>query len=150
MLRVGDKAPAFDAKTTDGRRLTPESLRGKAYVLYFFPKSFTPGCTVETKAFRDAYPELRKLGVEVIGVSSDPHETQCDFAQSTGATFPMVGDTTGELIEGFDVKWPIFKRAMRVTFVVDKDGVIRGVFHHEIDVRKHIADVKEKLAELGA
>jgi peroxiredoxin len=117
--------------------------------LYFFPKSFTPGCTVETKAFRDAYPELRALGVEVIGVSSDPHETQCDFAQSVGASFPMVGDEKGELIGGFDVKWPLVRRAMRVTYVVDKDGIVRGVFHHEIDVKKHVAEVREKLRELG-
>jgi len=148
MLKVGDKAPAWSALTTDGRRLAPEALRGKPYVLYFFPKSFTPGCTVETKAFRDVYPELKKLGVEVIGVSADEHDTQCDFAQSTGASFPMVGDKEGELIQSFDVKWPIFKRALRVTYVVDAEGIVRGVFHHEIDVKKHIAEVKDKLNEL--
>jgi peroxiredoxin len=150
MLKVGDRAPRFEAKATDGRTLTPEALRGKPYVLYFFPKSFTPGCTIETKHFRDAYPELRKLGVEIIGVSADPHDTQCDFAQSTGATFPMVGDEGGQLIESFDVKWPIFRRAMRVTYLVDSEGIVRGVFHHELDVKKHLADVKAALEKITA
>ncbi len=149
MLKVGDRAPKFEAKATDGRTLTPEALHGKPYVLYFFPKSFTPGCTIETKHFRDAYPDLRKLGVEIIGVSSDAHETQCDFAQSTGATFPMVGDEQGRLIESFDVKWPILRRAMRVTYVVDGEGVVRGVFHHEIDVKKHLADVKSAIEKIS-
>lgn len=150
MLKVGDRAPPFEVKATDGRTLTAETLRGKPYVLYFFPKSFTPGCTIETKHFRDAYPDLRKLGVEVIGVSADGHETQCDFAQSTGATFPMVGDSDGQLIESFDVKWPIFRRAMRVTYVVDGEGLVRGVFHHELDVKKHLADVKSALEKLSS
>jgi thioredoxin-dependent peroxiredoxin len=149
MLKVGDKAPAFEARTNDGRTLTPELLRGKPYVLYFFPKSFTPGCTIETKAFRDAYPELSELGVEVIGVSSDSHATQCDFAQSTGASFPMVGDQEGRLIQSFDVKWPLFKRALRVTYLVDGEGVVRGVFHHELNMKKHVDQVRAKLSELG-
>ena len=149
MLKVGDRAPAFEARTSDGRTLTPELLRGKPYVLYFFPKSFTPGCTIETKSFRDAYPELSELGVEVIGVSADTHQTQCDFAKSTGAAFPMVGDRDGHLIERFDVKWPLFKRALRVTYLIDSEGVVQGVFHHELDMKKHVAQVKAKLAELG-
>jgi|RhiMethySRZTD1v2_1073278.scaffolds.fasta_scaffold04208_8 thioredoxin-dependent peroxiredoxin len=148
MLKVGDKAPPFEVRSNDGKTLTPELLRGKPYVLYFFPKSFTPGCTIETKAFRDAYPELSELGVEVIGVSADTHQTQCDFARSTGATFPMVGDSSGELIERFDVKWPIFKRALRVTYLIDGEGVVRGVFHHELDMKKHVVEVKKKLSEL--
>jgi peroxiredoxin len=149
MLKVGDRAPAFEARTNDGRTLTPELLRGKPYVLYFFPKSFTPGCTIETKSFRDAYPELSQLGLEVIGVSADTHETQCDFAKSTGATFPMVGDRDGHLIARFDVKWPLFKRALRVTYLIDREGVVQGVFHHELDMKKHVAQVKAKLAELA-
>ena len=149
MLKVGDKAPAFEARSNDGKTLTPEILRGKPYVLYFFPKSFTPGCTIETKAFRDAYPELSQLGVEVIGVSADSHDTQCDFAKSTGASFPMVGDHEGHLIQSFDVKWPLFKRALRVTYLIDGQGVVRGVFHHELDMKKHVAQVKAKLSELG-
>lgn len=149
MLRVGDQVPAFEARATDGRTLTAESLRGKAYVLYFFPKSFTKGCTLETKRFRDAYPELRALGIEVIGVSSDTHETQCEFAQSTGASFPMVGDAGGALLERFRVRWPLVGLAMRVTYLVDARGTIRGVFHHELDVGKHVEDVRRAVAALG-
>lgn len=142
MLEVGAKAPRFSVKATDGRTLTNEALSGKPYVLYFFPKSFTTGCTIETKQFADAYPALQALGVEVVGVSSDAHETQCEFAKSTGASFPMVGDTRGELLRSFDVRWPILGVAKRVTYVVDGEGVVRGAFRHELDVKRHLEDVR--------
>lgn len=149
MLDVGTKAPAFSVKATDGRTLSNESLAGKPYVLYFFPKSFTTGCTIETKQFADAYPELQSMGVEVVGVSSDAHETQCDFAKSTGASFPMVGDSGGGLLRSFDVRWPILGVAKRVTYVVDGAGVVRGAFRHELDVKRHLADVRACLEGLA-
>lgn len=149
MLDIGVKAPRFTARATDGRTLSNETLAGKPYVLYFFPKSFSMGCTIETKQFRDAYPELRASGVEVVGVSSDPHETQCEFAKSTGASFPMVGDSRGELLRSFEARWPILGVARRVTYVVDRDGIVRGAFRHELDMSRHLTDVRACLAGLA-
>ena len=148
MLKVGDHAPSFEAKATDGRTLSTASLRGKPFVLYFFPKAFTTGCTIETKRFRDSYPAIQARGTEVIGVSTDDHETQCQFATSAEASFPMIGDKSKDLCRKFGVLWPILGMSRRVTFVVDAEGVIRGVFAHEIRVEQHIADVLALLESL--
>jgi peroxiredoxin len=148
MVREGERAPDWKAKTTDGRTLSSAELRGRPYVMFFFPKAFTSGCTIETKQFAAAYPELQGEGVEVLGVSSDEHETQCRFAESTGAKFPMIGDADSEMAKAFGVKWPLLPLAKRVTFVVDADGIARGVFRHEMAVNKHLEDVRRTLASL--
>ena len=148
MLKVGDNAPSFEAQATDGRTLSTANLRGKPFVLYFFPQAFTGGCTIETKRFRDSYPAIQARGTEVIGVSTDDHQTQCDFAASTQASFPMIGDKTKDIGRKFGVLWPLLGLSKRVTFVVDAEGVIRGVFAHEIRVEQHIADVLALLEKL--
>lgn len=148
MLQTGDRAPDWKARTTDGRTLSAGDLRGHPYVLFFFPKAFTKGCTVETKQFAVAYPELKGLGVEVVGVSSDDHETQCSFAESTGAKFPMIGDIDKAVARGFGVLWPLLPLAKRVTFVVDAEGLVRGVFRHELAVERHLSDVRAAIAAL--
>lgn len=81
------------------------------------------------------------LGAEVVGVSSDDHRTQCDFAKKVNATFKMIGDESGEIARRYDVVWPFLKTAKRVTFLIDETGIIRGVFHHEIRVDRHVDDV---------
>lgn len=148
MIKVGERAPAFRVKTTLGDEVTNETFHGKILVLYFFPKAFTAGCTIETKQFRDAAPELRELGAEVIGVSVDSLETQCAFAKSLEATFAMVGDRDKQVSRAFDVLWPIIGKAQRVTFVIDREGIVRDVFHHEVMVNKHLSDVRESVKRL--
>ena len=148
MLRPGDRVPEFEAKSTEGKVLSSAGLLGRPFVLFFFPKAFTPGCTQETKAFRDEYPSLTALGVEVVGVSMDTHDRQCEFAEWAGVPFPMVGDCGGTLAKRFGVLWPVVSLPMRVTFVVDGGGLIRNVFHHEIRICAHVTDVRNALATL--
>jgi peroxiredoxin len=148
MLKVGDPAPAFSVKTTDGRQISSGDLKGKYVVIYFFPKAFTPGCTKETHRFRDAYPDLRALGAEVLGISVDDHETQCKFANATAATFPMVGDGDKRISDLFGVVRPLLRFDKRVTFVIDPKGVIQGVFAHEFQVSKHLDDVLHLIEKL--
>lgn len=150
MIKVGERAPEFRVKTTLGDEVTNETFRGKILVLYFFPKAFTPGCTIESKQFADAAPELRALGAEVVGVSVDSLETQCAFAKSLDATFAMIGDRDKRVSKAFDVLWPIIGKAQRVTFVIDGEGVVRDVFHHEVMVNKHLVDVRESVKRLTA
>lgn len=149
MIKVGEKAPEFRVKTTTGEEVTNETFRGKILVLYFFPKAFTGGCTIETKQFRDAAPELRELGAEVLGVSVDSLETQCAFAKSLDASFAMIGDHDKKVSKAFDVLWPIIGKAQRVTFVIDGDGIVRGTFHHEVLVGKHLSDVRALVKKLA-
>lgn len=150
MLAPGDPAPDFDVESSDGRRVSLASLRGKLVVVYFFPKAFTPGCTVETKGFRDNYPELRELGVEVVGISTDSLATQCEFAKAQAVTFPMVGDADKSIARGFGVLWPLLGVARRVTFVVDEAGIVRHVFQHEVQISKHLDDVLRLVRKMKA
>jgi len=150
VIKVGEKAPQFRVKTTTGEEVTNESFRGKNLVLYFFPKAFTAGCTIESKQFRDAVPDLRELGAEVVGVSVDSLETQCEFAKSLDANFAMIGDQDKSVSRAFDVLWPIIGKAQRVTFVIDGEGIVRAVFHHEVLVGKHLDDVRAFIKKLAA
>src|SRR5882724_5963677 len=106
MLKVGDSAPDFRVLATDGRTLELSQLRGRPVVLYFFPRAFTLGCTLETKRFRDKYDEIRGLGAEVIGISTDPIETQCRFAETYATGFPMIGDADQSISRAYDVVRP--------------------------------------------
>jgi len=150
MLRVGDPAPDFTARTTDGGELKLSGLRGQHVVLYFFPKAFTPGCVRETLRFRDAHADIRALGAVVLGVSVDDHQTQCDFAGAHRVPFPMIGDEDTTISKLYDVLRPFLKLDRRVTYVIDPLGIIRGVFEHEFQISKHLDGVLALLEELRA
>lgn len=134
------KAPGFRAKSSLGREISLDEYLGKYVVLYFYPKSFTPGCTIETIGFRDATEELRALGAEIIGVSSDPLETQCRFAEHHGASFPIVSDEDLSIARAYDTLFPFIERNKRITFVIDPGGYLVARFHHELLFKKHITD----------
>jgi peroxiredoxin Q/BCP len=148
MLRIGDPLPDFDARTTDGTSVSTAALRGKPVVLYFFPKAFTPGCTRETKGFRDEYPTLARQGVHIVGVSTDPLDAQCRFAEWAGVPFPLIADADRSITTLFGVLWPVVSVAKRVTFVADAEGIVRHVFRHELRVDRHVADVKRAVDAL--
>ena len=148
MIAINAPAPDFTATTTDGRELRLSELVGRPVVLYFFPKAFTPGCTRQAEQFRDIHPEIEASGAVLIGVSTDDHQTQCEFAGSVGAGFPMVGDPTGAIARSYDVIWPLIKFTQRVTFVIDAQGLIRGIFHHELRIGMHAKNVIQSLKAL--
>jgi len=143
MLSIGDRAPDFTARTSDGQTLSLVQLRGRPVVIYFFPRAFTPGCTAETRRFRDNYDDLQRLGVEVIGISTDDHEKQCKFAQAEKVKFPLIGDKKAEIQALFDVRRPILSSNRRVTYVIDEEGMVAAVFHHEFQVLRHMDDVRK-------
>jgi len=145
MLKIGDLAPDFVAQASDGRELRLSELRGRPVVLYFYPKAFTAGCTVETIGFRDSYEDLKKLGAEVVGVSTDAHDTQCRFAGKHGVSFPLVGDPDKSISKSYGVLRSIPSLDRRVTFLIDEEGVIEAVFKHEILVTRHLSDVRRLL-----
>ena len=148
MLSEGAKAPDIDAVTTEGKRFRLSEQDGLCTVIYFFPKAFTPGCTRETEHFRANYPELALAGAGIIGVSTDSHAVQCDFATKMKAPFPLIADESATITKDFDVNWPLLKIAQRVTYVIDHEQVIRGVFHHELQVKEHRDDVLRLVDEL--
>jgi len=154
MLKVGDRAPDFEAPTTSGGTLRFSDLRGKRVVVFFFPKAFTTGCSIETARFHAVYPEIQDLGAEVIGVSTDDHETQCSFASAQGASFPMIGDADKTICKAFGVLVPVLGFSRRISFVIDEQGMIRdvlmpGTVVGRAGVDKHVDEIRASLARLG-
>lgn len=147
MLRVGDIAPDFSSTDCRGRPFRLSDLRGRRVVLFFFPRAFTPGCTLENRAFRDNQERLRALGAELVGVSVDDVTRQCEFAEREGLHFPLLGDPSRELGRAYGVLWPVLKVDRRVTFILDAGGRVESVIHHEVRVYRHLDDV---LAHLEA
>jgi thioredoxin-dependent peroxiredoxin len=147
VLKAGDIAPDFQATTSDGRSLRLSDLRGRPVVLYFFPKAFTPNCTTEAIRFRDNYPEIRELGAEVLGISTDGLDTQCRFATRHEVGFPLIGDEDRRICRDYGVLWALIPLAKRVTFVIDEQGMIERVLHHEFQVSKHLDGVLQQLEQ---
>lgn len=126
------KAPSFSLKDGAGDVVTSASLKGKPYVIYFYPKDNTPGCTQEACDFRDNYSALRKLGVEVFGVSPDSAKSHQGFAEKHGLPFRLLVDDEKQLATALGV-WAMkknygreFMGIVRSTFLVDRDGKIRA------------------------
>lgn len=141
MLNVGDTAPEIDAVGSDGKRFILSQQDGLCTVIYFFPKAFTPGCTGETKRFRDNYAEIALAGASIVGISTDKLDTQCRFAESLKAPFPMLADADQSISRAYDVLWPLIGVTRRVTYVVGPDRKIEAVFHHEVGIVQHRDDV---------
>jgi len=141
MLSVGQVAPDFEGQDCRGRTVKLSAFRGKKVVLFFFPKVFTPGCTLENRHFRDNHERIRSLGAELIGVSVDPQSQACAFADAENLLFPLIGDEHRDISEKYGVVWPILKRDRRATFIIDEQGVVRSVIHHEVRVNRHLDEV---------
>ena len=144
-LAVGKPAPDFTAKDQDGKELTLSALKGKPVVVYFYPKDETPGCTKEACAFRDAWKDLEKKGVVLIGVSTDSAESHKAFAKHHELPFHLVSDESGTIAKSFGVP----NRAGflgRQSFVIGPDGNVKKIYR-DVDVTKHAGEV---LADVGS
>jgi thioredoxin-dependent peroxiredoxin len=146
MLNVGDIAPDFEATDCRGRQVRLSDFRGKRrVVLFFFPKAFTPACTLEVRNFRDNHEKIAALNAELIGISVDKSEKNCRFAEAEGLQFTLIGDESRVISEQYGVVWPVLKIDRRATFVIDERGVVVDVIHHEIQVYRHLEDVLARL-----
>jgi len=123
MIAVGDMAPDFTAPNQDGTPFRFSSLRGSPIVLYFYPKADTPGCTIESKGFRDVHGEFQARQVQIVGVSVDDCPAQKAFAQKYGLPFPLIADSSKSVATAYGVLGPRGS-ARRVTFLIDKDGKV--------------------------
>ncbi|HEY1088243.1 MAG TPA: peroxiredoxin [Archangium sp.] len=146
MLQKGAIAPDFDAIDCRGERVTLSQFKGKKrVVLFFFPRAFTPACTLEVRNFRDNHDRITGLNAELIGVSVDRAEKNCKFAEAEGLQFTLIGDEHRILSEKYGVVWPVLRIDRRATFVITEEGVIDEVIHHEVQVYRHLEDVLERL-----
>jgi peroxiredoxin Q/BCP len=118
-------------------------------VIYFYPKDDTPGCTKEACSFRDNYQEFTDAGVTVIGISADDVESHKKFADKYNLPYTLLSDTDNKVRKLFGVKGDLFGLIPgRVTFVVDKNGVIRHVFNSQMNAEKHITESLAAIEEL--
>ncbi|WP_083320763.1 peroxiredoxin [Hymenobacter glacialis] len=151
MLQVGQPAPDFSLKTTTGTTFRLHELRGRHVVLYFYPKDDTPGCTTQACSFRDQYEDFKDLGAEVVGVSSDSEQSHQKFTAKHSLPFELLADENGAVRKLYEVP-----RAMlgllpgRVTFVIDKEGVIQYIFNSLTGATDHVSKTKEVLRGLPA
>ena len=149
-VAVGQKAPDFELPDAEGKRIRLADFRGKkAVVLYFYPKDDTPGCTAEACSFRDSYEEFQDAGAEVIGVSSDSEASHRRFAEKHRLPFVLVADARGELRKRYGVPSTLGLLPGRVTYVIDRDGIVRHVFNSQLQATKHVDEALAALRSEG-
>mgnify|MGYP001772489795 CR=1 FL=1 len=148
-VNVGDYAPDFEAESTMGK-IRLSDFKGKNVVLYFYPKSFTSGCTRELKRFVDLYEEFKKLNTEIIGVSADSISTQKKFAEKFGAKFPLVDDKQKKIIGAYGVLNEKGTSAQRVTFIIDSNGKVVEILRNLKKAEEHADKALETIKKLLA
>ena len=152
-LSIGDAAPDFTMPTDGGGEVSLAKLKGKPVVLYFYPRDDTPGCTKEACGFRDAMPDFSSIDAEIIGVSRDTVAKHDKFKAKYELPFTLGADDTGSVTEAYGVwveKSMYGKKSMgieRATFLIDKDGVIQGIWR-KVKVPGHVEAVLEEAQKL--
>jgi len=145
-VEVGDRAPGFTLPTQAGTQVSLSDFTGKkAVVLYFYPKDDTPGCTAEACAFRDSYEVFKDAGAEVIGISSDSAESHKQFAGKHRLPFILLSDTDGAVRKRYGVPTAFGLLPGRVTYIIDKEGIVRHIFSAHFAPEKHIAEALKTL-----
>ena len=146
-LDVGDKAPDFDLPT-DGGRVKLSALKGKAVIVYFYPRDDTPGCTKEACGFNDSLPDFAKLKAEIIGISKDGEASHAKFRKKYGLKFLLASDADTKVLQAYGswIEKSMYGRKYmgidRSTFLIDAKGVVRGVWRG-VKVPGHVEEVLE-------
>ncbi len=148
-LAAGDRAPLVVLPDQHGTERRSDQLAGKALVLFFYPKDDTPGCTAEACAFRDSYADLQALGAEVWGVSGDDLASHQRFASRHNLPYPLLVDQGNRLRQAFGVPNVLGLLPGRVTYVIDREGMIRYVFNNLLDGAAHRNEARAALQRLA-
>ena len=147
-VKVGDRAPDFTLPSLTGEPVSLESFFGKKnIVLYFYPKDNTAGCTAEACSFRDSYEVFQEAGAEVIGVSSDSEASHQQFASKYKLPFILLSDLGGVVRKFYGVPSTFGLIPGRVTYVIDKKGIVRHIFSSQFAPEKHIVEAIRVLQE---
>ena len=148
-VKVGDPAPDFTLPALTGKQVNLASFRGeKDIVLYFYPRDRTFGCTAEACAFRDNYEVFRDAGAEVIGISSDSEESHEQFANKHRLPFILLSDRGGVVRKRYWVSSTFGLLPGRVTYIIDKQGIVRYIFSSQFAPQKHVAEALKVLQAL--
>ena len=145
MLDVGAQAPDFTIALGSGQPFTLSEHRGRNVVLFFYPRAFTYGCTVQVETFGDYHADLAASDAVVVGISTDGVDRVRRFGESVGSPFGLGSDSTGHVRRLYDVERRFGLGTSRVTYVIDGEGVVRGVYHNEVLIAKHTRFALETL-----
>src|SRR3954447_14257324 len=146
---VGKPAPDFSLTTGDGSQVSLKDFKGKWVVLYFYPKDFTSGCTVEAHNFQRDQAQYDAKNAAIVGVSVQDSDSHQKFCTKEGLTFKLLADTKSEVSSEYDSVMPVVKLSSRHTFLIDPQGKVQKVW---LDVKpdKHSEEVLAALTELQA
>ena len=149
-LAVGDIAPDFSLTDADGRTVSKADFAGRSFILYFYPKAASPGCTTEACDFRDNLSALAAAGFEVLGISPDDTESLKEFAAEEGLTFSLLSDEGAAVAKAYGsygqktVGDHTFQGTQRSTFVIAPDGTLTHA-EYTVDARGHVARLRTQL-----
>lgn len=148
-VRVGDMALDFTLTSQEGEPISLKDFRGqKCVVLYFYPKDDTPGCTKESCGFRDRYEDFSQAGAEVIGISGDSIDSHQKFATKYQLPFTLLSDPGDRVRKLYGVPATFGLLPGRVTYVIDKDGIVRHIFNSQLNFQGHIDESLQTLARI--
>lgn len=139
-MQVGDPAPEIKVASTSGSEVSLTDFKGQWLVVYFYPKSFTPGCTKQACSLRDGYGEIQEAGAAILGVSLDNLETQQKFKAEYNLPFDLLADTDKQLAKAMDALGLGGFMAKRMTFVIDPEGKVAAILD-SVHVADHDAEV---------
>lgn len=151
-LSKGDRIPEALGIDQDGKEVRSSEYQGRKFILYFYPKDSTPGCTAEACNFRDNFYELRHAGYEIVGVSVDDEKSHAKFIEKYELPFRLIADKDKKLVEQFGI-WAEktlagkkYMGTLRTTFLIDENGIIEQAFTaKEIKAKEHAEQVLEWL-----
>jgi len=146
---VGSVAPDFALRSQSGAWISPQDFLGRRpVVLFFYPKDDTPGCTKQACAFRDDYGQFGALDAEVLGISSDSVESHRSFAENNDLPFALLSDEGGEVRRLYGVPSTLGLLPGRVTYVIDREGVVKHVFSSQSAVHRHVEEALGALTDI--
>ena len=138
-IQVGDAIPDVALQSQTGETVNLKSFNGnKCVVLYFYPKDDTPGCTKESCSFRDSYTAFQDTGAEVIGISADDVASHKTFATKYNLPFTLLSDTGNAIRKSFGVPSTFGILPGRVTYVIDKSGIVKHITNSQLNFQGHI------------
>lgn len=147
-IEVGDKVPSFTLNDQNGNLFTVDSTIGKPMVIYFYPKDDTPGCTKEACKFRDEFEQFKDVSALVLGISSDSVSSHKKFKEKYNLPFTLLADINNEVRKLFGVPKSMIFLPGRVTYVIDKNGIVQYIFNSQFKAEKHIENALKKLREI--
>ena len=150
MLKPGTPAPNFTATVDDGSTFELAGFAGEKHVvLYFYPKDFTAGCTAQACSFRDNYSLISGQGAVIYGVSADSENSHTSFKDRYSLPFPLIADPDRRVHRLYEATGLIPWITPRITYVIDREGLIRAAIRHDFRVTEHVPEVVAALKEIN-